>query len=115
MKTYDLWLSGDAPQRHDRQSGLGKRRDYCKFPVGQNVKKEEPHGIVHKVQPVGSYFGDGPRMAHYHNKLDFAGEGSRCNARQKCRQWVILGVCREANLLSEWVRLGLSQKKIPTG
>ena len=33
------------------------------------IAKEDPHGIVQEVQPVGSYFGDGTQMRRYHNKL----------------------------------------------
>ena len=36
--------------------------------------KEDPLGIVQEVQPEGSYFWDGPRIAHYHNKLKVARE-----------------------------------------
>ena len=33
------------------------------------IAKEDPHGIVHEVQPVGSYFWDMPQIAAYHKKL----------------------------------------------
>ena len=34
-----------------------------------SIAKEDPHGIVLEVQPVGSYFWDVPQIATYHNKF----------------------------------------------
>ena len=78
-------------KRLKRKHQLAPRPNFLSEWCGSGASQKKPPKDSTKTYSLGRFtFRDVPQIAAYHKKFNVAGEGSRCNARQKKCGWAVL-------------------------